>query len=90
MRIGQLTNQADLYRHSKANLETMQKDLNFQAIRNKGPKRLGHTILYDRLVNEVARHDICMIYHADMYLCPGALDSIEEHLNRTTITSTRT
>ena len=32
-------------------------------------------ILYDRLVNEVAKHDICMIYHADMYLCPGALDS---------------
>ena len=24
------------------------------------------TILYDRLVNEVASHDICMIYHADM------------------------
>ena len=26
MKIGQLTNQADLYRHSKANLETMKKD----------------------------------------------------------------
>jgi hypothetical protein len=58
----------------------MDKDPHFKAIRNEGPTRLGHTILYDRLVNEVASHDICMIYHADMYLCPGALDSIEKHL----------
>jgi len=60
--------------------ETMQTDPNFKAIRNEGPTRLGHTILYDRLVNEVASHDICMIYHADMYLCPGALDEIEKHI----------
>jgi glycosyltransferase involved in cell wall biosynthesis len=60
--------------------EMMQKDSNFKAIRNEGPTRLGHTILYDRLVNEVASHDICMIYHADMYLCPGAIDSIEKHM----------
>ena len=26
MKVGQMTNQADLYRHSKANLETMEKD----------------------------------------------------------------
>ena len=60
--------------------ETMEKDLHFQAIQNTTGKRLGHTILYDRLVNEVARHDICMIYHADMYLCPGALDAIERQM----------
>ena len=60
--------------------ETMKKDSNFKAIRNEGPTRLGHTILYDRLVNEVASHDICMIYHADMYLCPGALDEIEKRI----------
>ena len=58
----------------------MDKDPLFKAIRNEGPTRLGHTILYDRLVNEVATNDACMIYHADMYLCPGALDSIEEHM----------
>ena len=52
-----------------------------------GTTRLGHTILYDRLVNEVATNDICMIYHADMYLCPGAIDSIEEHLVEKTIVS---
>ena len=61
-------------------LEMMNKDSHFKAIRNEGPTRLGHTILYDKLINEVASHDICMIYHADMYLCPGALDSIEKHL----------
>ena len=67
--------------------EMMQKDSNFKAIRNEGPTRLGHTILYDRLVNEVATHDICMIYHADMYLCPGALDAIEWYLKEKTIVS---
>ena len=65
----------------------MKKDSNFKAIRNEGPTRLGHTILYDRLVNEVASHDICMIYHADMYLCPGALDSIRDLLKEKTIVS---
>ena len=60
--------------------EMMSKDPLFKAIRNEGPTRLGHTILYDRLVNEVATNDACMIYHADMYLCPWALDSIEKHM----------
>ena len=67
--------------------EMMDFDSNFKAIRNEGPTRLGHTILYDRLVNEVASHDICMIYHADMYLCPAALDSIEWNLKDKTIVS---
>ena len=67
--------------------QTMKKDPLFKAIRNEGPKRLGHTILYDTLVNEVATNDICMIYHADMYLCPGALDAIEKHLKEKTIVS---
>ena len=61
-------------------LEMMEKDPLFKAIRNEGPTRLGHTILYDRLVNEVATNEICMIYHADMYLCPGALDAIEDQM----------
>jgi glycosyltransferase involved in cell wall biosynthesis len=67
--------------------EIMQTDTNFKAIRNEGPTRLGHTILYDRLVNEVASHDICMIYHADMYLCPGALDEIEKYIGSKKIVS---
>ena len=68
-------------------LEMMDKDPLFKAIRNEGPTRLGHTILYDRLVNEVATNDICMIYHADMYLCPAALTAIEKHLTDKTIVS---
>jgi glycosyltransferase involved in cell wall biosynthesis len=67
--------------------EMMQTDPHFKAIRNEGPNRLGHTILYDQLVNEVASHDICMIYHADMYLCPGALDHIEQHVGPKKIVS---
>ena len=67
--------------------EMMDKDPLFKAIRNEGPTRLGHTILYDSLVNEVATSDICMIYHADMYLCPGALDAVEKHIKEKTIVS---
>ena len=62
-------------------------DTHFKCIRNEGPTRLGHTILYDRLINEVAGHDICMIYHADMYLCPGALNAIEKYIKPKTIVS---
>jgi len=60
--------------------EMMKKDPNFKAIRNETGERVGHTILYDRLVNEVATNELCMIYHADMYLCPGSLDAIETHM----------
>ena len=65
----------------------MDKDPLFKAIRNEGPTRLGHTILYDRLINEVATNDICMIYHADMYLCPEALNAVEKYLTDKTIVS---
>tara|TARA_R110002050_G_scaffold1583_10_gene10804 strand:+ start:16797 stop:18011 length:1215 start_codon:yes stop_codon:yes gene_type:complete len=49
--------------------ETAKKDGNIKITRNEGPNRLGHTILYDTLV-EMATNDIVMIYHADMYACP--------------------
>lgn len=62
-------------------VEMEKLDPNFKWIRNMGPDRLGHTILYDRLINDVATSDICMIYHADMYLCPGALDEIEKYIS---------
>ena len=68
-------------------LEMMDKDPLFKAIRNEGPTRLGHTILYDTLINDVATSDIAMIYHADMYLCPNALTSIEKHIKPGTIVS---
>lgn len=67
--------------------EMMKKDPNFKAIRNEGPTRLGHTILYDRLINEVATTPIVGIYHADMYLCPGALESVLEHIKPLSVVS---
>ena len=68
-------------------LEMMDKDPHFKAILNDTGERLGHTILYDRLINEVATKDIAMIYHADMYLCPKALNAIEKYINDKTIVS---
>jgi len=67
--------------------ERMSTDEHFSAIRNDTGERLGHTILYDRLINDVAVHDIAMIYHADMYLCPGALDAIENEIELGVIVS---
>jgi glycosyltransferase involved in cell wall biosynthesis len=67
--------------------EMMDTDPNFKAIRNEGPTRLGHTILYDRLINEVATTPIVGIYHADMYLCPGALESVLEHIKPLSVVS---
>jgi glycosyltransferase involved in cell wall biosynthesis len=67
--------------------EMMEKDPHFKAILNDTGNRLGHTILYDRLINEVATNDVAMIYHADMYLCPGALDAIEKEIKPRTIVS---
>jgi len=68
-------------------LEKMESDPHFKAILNDTGERLGHTILYDRLINEAATNDIAMIYHADMYLCPGALDAIEKEIKPRTIVS---
>jgi len=68
-------------------IEMEKKDPNFKWIRNQTGKRQGHTILYDRLINEVATNDIAMIYHADMYLCPGALDAIEQEIKPGVIVS---
>ena len=59
--------------------EIIKKDPNVKIHRNEGPTRLGHTILYDTLV-DMATSDIVMIYHADMYACPGLDEEILKHL----------
>ena len=59
--------------------EIVKKDPNVKIHRNEGPTRLGHTILYDTLV-DMATSDIVMIYHADMYACPGLDEEILKHL----------
>lgn len=67
--------------------ETASKDPHFKFIRNDGPTRLGHTILYDRLINEVATNDVVIIYHADMYACPNFDKYIEKYIQPGTIVS---
>lgn len=61
-------------------------DSNFKCIRNEGPSRKGHTVLYDELILNVASYELVMIMHADMYLCPGALDEIEKYMYTKEIT----
>jgi len=60
--------------------EIQKKDKNVKIHRNEGPTRLGHTILYDTLVNDYATNDIVMIYHADMYALPGLDVEIDKHI----------
>ena len=59
--------------------ETAKQDGNIKITRNEGPNRLGHTILYDTLV-DMATSDIVMIYHADMYACPNMDEYVLKHL----------
>jgi glycosyltransferase involved in cell wall biosynthesis len=66
--------------------EIVQKDKNVKIHRNEGPTRLGHTILYDTLV-DMATNDIVMIYHADMYACPNLDTEILKHLERGKVVS---
>ena len=56
-----------------------EKDENVKIHRNSGPTRLGHTILYDTLVN-MATNDIVMIYHADMYALPNMDTEVLKHI----------
>ena len=60
--------------------EIQKKDPNVKIHRNEGPTRLGHTILYDTLINDYATNDIVMIYHADMYALPGLDKEIDKHI----------
>ena len=60
--------------------EIQKKDPNVKIHRNEGPTRLGHTILYDTLINDYSTNDIVMIYHADMYACPGLDVEINKHI----------
>ena len=67
--------------------EIVKKDPNVKIHRNEGPTRLGHTILYDTLVNDYATNDIVMIYHADMYACPHLDDQVLKLMKPGTVVS---
>ena len=66
--------------------EIVKSDPNVKIHRNEGPTRLGHTILYDTLV-DMASNDIVMIYHADMYACPKMDVEVLKHLERGKVVS---
>jgi glycosyltransferase involved in cell wall biosynthesis len=66
--------------------KTAKKDGNIKIHRNEGPTRLGHTILYDTLV-DMATSDIIMIYHADMYACPGMDEAVLDKLTKGSVVS---
>ena len=66
--------------------EIAEKDKNVKIHRNEGPTRLGHTILYDTLV-DMSTSDIIMIYHADMYACPNMDVEVLKHLERGKVVS---
>jgi glycosyltransferase involved in cell wall biosynthesis len=60
--------------------EIKSKDDNVKIYRNEGPERLGLTILYDKIVEEMATNDRLLFFHSDMYLFPEALDYVDEYL----------
>ena len=60
--------------------EIAEKDARIKIHRNEGPTRLGHTILYDTLINDYATNDIVMITHADMYIMPNFDEEILKYI----------
>ena len=60
--------------------EIKKKDNNIKIYRNEGPERLGLTILYDKIVREMATNDKLVFFHSDMYLLPQATDYIDKYL----------
>ncbi|NBU82864.1 MAG: hypothetical protein EBS55_14590, partial [Flavobacteriaceae bacterium] len=67
--------------------EIQKNDPFVKYIVNETGQRLGHTIMYDKIVYELVETDLAMIWHSDMYLCEGALDSIESLIQPNTIVS---
>ena len=61
------------------------KDLGVKIHRNKGPERQGLVVLYDKLVKDYSTNDVIMIFHADMYACPGLDKALFKHLKKGTI-----
>ena len=68
-------------------LAQMKRDKWLKLHINKGPDRLGHTILYDTLVNDYSTLDRVMIFHADMYLTPNSDKEIDKYLKEGVVVS---
>jgi len=68
-------------------LAQMKRDKWLKLHINKGPERLGHTILYDTLINDYSTHDRVMIFHADMILTPNSDKEIDKYLKEGVVVS---
>lgn len=67
--------------------ETAATDTNLKIMRNNGPERLGHTILYDFLINNYATKPVIGIWHADMYAAEGMLEAVMKNIESDNIIS---
>lgn len=65
--------------------EISKKDGGVKIHRNEGPERQGLVVLYDKLVKDYSTNDIIMIFHADMYACPGLDKAVLKHISKKTI-----
>lgn len=68
-------------------IKTETLDENFKFMRNYGPERLGHCILYDELIQNCATRPVVGVFHADMYMAPNALDYVIKNINRGVVIS---
>ena len=68
-------------------VEEQKKNKNLSIYRNEGPDRLGLTVLYDYLAEELATNDVIMFFHADMYPSKDMDKKILNRLERGTVVS---
>ena len=68
-------------------VEEKKKNKNLSIYRNFGPDRLGLTVLYDYLAEELATNDVIMFFHADMYPSKDMDKKILDRLERGTVVS---
>jgi len=64
-------------------LESLE-DPNIIIYRNKGPDRVGHTILYDKGV-DLSTCEAFSIFHADMIASPNYVKNLTKHLKEKTV-----
>ena len=67
--------------------ELSKKDDHFSFIENDTGEAWGCAYGYNKIIKDLVKTDIFMIFHTDMYLCPGALDAIEKHIAKKKIVS---
>jgi len=67
--------------------EIMKTDPNVKVIQNEGPDRVGHTVLYNAIVEELVTTKLAMIYHCDMFCFPNTFKNCLKHMEDGVIVS---